>query len=326
MSGDSTVEYVVEVEEVTKRYGEFLAVDDLSFRVPSGVIYGVLGPNGAGKTTTLRMINDILLPDEGSIRLLGNLSPGPAAARRIGYLPEERGLYPKMKVGETLAFFGELRGLARREANRQAKDWLERLAITDWEQNQVQDLSKGMQQKVQFAASLIHDPELLILDEPWSGLDPINADVLKEVVLAQKAAGKTVLFSTHLMEQAEQICDYVCIIAKGKLAIEGVLADLKSEAATEGAVLLEFAPEADLETLEERLRAIDLLSAVKRSERRFDVSLASNRRSEELLSALLQQGLNVQRFECKQPSLHQIFVDRVGEQADTAVADRSRHA
>lgn len=315
----------VRVSHVTKRYGDFVAVGDLSFEVKTGLIYGILGPNGAGKTTTLRMINDILLPDEGKIELLGGLVPGAEAARRIGYLPEERGLYPKMKVSETLSFFGELRGLRRKDANRQCGIWLERLKIADWHNNRVQDLSKGMQQKVQFAAALIHDPELLILDEPWSGLDPINADVLRDVVMAQKEAGRTILFSTHLMEQAEKICDSVCIIARGKKAIEGNLESIKREAAAEGMVSLGFASDAAQERARLGVLAGDLVDNCKIYKDGLEVQLKKGHQPAELMAALVQADVEVRRFEHKQPTLHQIFVDRVGEQPGTK-AERSTGA
>ncbi len=316
----------VRVSRVTKQYGDFVAVGDLSFEVQRGIIYGILGPNGAGKTTTLRMLNDILLPDSGEIRLLDNLAPGAEAARRIGYLPEERGLYPKMKVGDTLVFFAELRGLRRRDALRQSGLWLERLKIADWHDNKVQDLSKGMQQKVQFASALIHDPELLILDEPWSGLDPINADVLRDVVLAQKEAGRTILFSTHLMEQAEKICDSVCIIARGRKAIEGDLEELKRSAAAEGMIVLAFASEADEARAREGVLRADFLETFRPCKEGLEVQLQRGHKPAELMAALVEARIDVSRFEHKQPSLHQIFVDKVGEQADTAMSGRSSEA
>jgi ABC-2 type transport system ATP-binding protein len=318
---------VLELDGVTKRYGSFVAVEELSFRVPRGIIYGILGPNGAGKTTTLRMINDILVPDEGRIRLFGDLAPGSRAARRIGYLPEERGLYPKMKVAETLAFFGELRGLSRKESAHRAGEWLARLGVEDWGGNRVQDLSKGMQQKVQFAASLIHDPELLILDEPWSGLDPINADVLKEIVVGQKEAGKSILFSTHLMEQAEQICDYVCIIAHGRKAVDGKLEEIKRESAAVGLVSVAFESEADGQRARDTVLAdMSLVEQVTPRRDALQIQVADGRDPDELLRALAEAGLGIQRFERLRPSLHQIFVDRVGAQADARTANRRSHA
>jgi len=316
-------DFSVRVSNVTKQYGDFVAVGDLSFDVPTGSIYGILGPNGAGKTTTLRMLNDILKPDTGKIELLDGLAPGSEAAKRIGYLPEERGLYPKMKVAEVLRFLGELRGLGRKQAAKQASSWLERLKISDWRDNKVQDLSKGMQQKVQFAAALIHDPEVLILDEPWSGLDPINASVLKETVLAQKEAGRTILFSTHLMEQAEQICDYVCIIAQGRKAVEGKLADLKQEASMDDAIKLRFTEAKDEERIQSGSLADEYFSSAEATSEGLVLKLKSGKSSPELLSALIEGEYGISSFERMEPTLHQIFVDRVGAQADNLVAPRS---
>ena len=303
---------------VTKRYGDFVAVGDLSLEVPAGMIYGVLGPNGAGKTTTLRMVNDILGPDEGEIRLFGDLPPGRAAARRIGYLPEERGLYPKMKVVEALRFFGELRGLSGREAGVRAGRWLERLELGSWAQRKVQDLSKGMQQKVQFAAALLHEPDLLILDEPWSGLDPINAEVLREIVLEQRAAGRTILFSTHLMEQAEKICDFVCLIVRGRKVLEGPLDRIKREAAGDRLVALAFVDASVEARAREGVLADRALVAAVRDRRGYiEVELAGEGQAaaDRLLAQLVGQGTALRRFELVEPSLHQIFVDKVGAEA-----------
>lgn len=331
--------YALRLAGVSKRYGDHVAVADLDFEVPRGVIYGVLGPNGAGKSTTLRMINDILAPDEGDIRLLGGLRPGPQAAERIGYLPEERGLYPKMQVLDTLQFFGELRGLSGRDARRRGAAWLERLDIADWHGNRVQDLSKGMQQKVQFATALLHEPELLILDEPWSGLDPINADVLRDIVREQKGAERTILFSTHLMEQAEQICDSVCIIARGKKVLEGELAAIKRRAAGGRLVTIGFAGSSMRARAESTVLADrELVDSCRRLDEdnpsaapdsrdpgdsgdsgdrggRLQVVLAPEVAPEALLASLVEAGVGVRHFELVAPSLHQIFVDQVGPRA-----------
>ena len=312
----SKSDHSVQVESVSKYYGDFAAVDDLSFEVPTGVVYGILGPNGAGKTTTLRMINNIILPDRGEITLLGNLRPGMQAATRIGYLPEERGLYPKMKVRQTLAFFGALRGLGGAAADKQADMWLARLQLSDWSGNSVQDLSKGMQQKVQFATALIHDPDLLILDEPWSGLDPINAEVLQDITQAQREAGKTILFSTHLMEQAESLCDHVCIMAKGCKAVEGRLDVLKKEAASEGLILLAFASEAVAERATSGVLSDPMVESVRADDAGLLVQLAPGEEPAKLLAALVAAQLDVRRFEVQEASLRQIFVARVGALAD----------
>jgi ABC-2 type transport system ATP-binding protein len=302
----------VEVRAVTKRYGDFVAVESLSFEVPRGVIYGVLGPNGAGKTTTLRMLNDILGPDEGKILLLGRLPPGREAARHIGYLPEERGLYPKMRVRDMLGFLAELRGLRRGEAGTRADAWLERLDLAGWADKRVQDLSKGMQQKVQFAGALIHEPELLILDEPWSGLDPLNADLLREVVLEQRSAGRTVLFSTHLMEQAEKICDAVCIIARGRKVLDGPLDQLKREAAAERLVAIAFAGEEDLAAADSVLSDAALVASVERRGAEVEAELVEPAGARALLERLVAAGAEIRRFERVEPTLHDIFVSRVG--------------
>lgn len=318
----------LEIEDVVKRFGNHVAVDGISFTVPRGVVYGVLGPNGAGKSTTLRMINDVVAPDSGRIQVLG-LAPGAAAARQIGYLPEERGLYPKMFVAEMVQFMGELRGLARAEAARRAARWLERLGLTRWAKNRVQDLSKGMQQKVQFATALIHDPELLILDEPWSGLDPINAEVLRSVVEEARAAGRTVLFSTHLMEQAEKVCDAVCIIARGKKVLDGNLAELRRAAAAHGRIALGFEDAAAKAKAQAGPLADPEIVAAVRAPAAADsqelvVELRSGVTSDALLAALLAAGGGLRRFEAVTPTLHQIFLDIVGDSA--AVAERRDEA
>ena len=315
------------VRGLVKAFGNHLAVSDISFEVPRGVVYGILGPNGAGKSTTLRMINDIFAPDAGTITVLDGLAPGPAAAQHIGYLPEERGLYPKMKVVEMIEFIGELRGLTRAEARRRAAAWLDRLGLAQWGKNKVQDLSKGMQQKVQFATALIHEPALVILDEPWSGLDPINAEVLREVVDEIRAAGRTVLFSTHQMEQAEKVVDSVCIIARGKKLLDGSLKDIKRQQAGDGLIALEVgdASRATAETL----LADRALVAEARAPRAevggdWELKLADGVTAQQLLGALVTAQIAVRRFEVVVPTLHQIFVDQVG--ASATVAERRPEA
>ena len=310
------------VTDVVKQFGNHRAVENVSLTVPRGIVYGILGPNGAGKSTLLRMVNDIIAPDSGTITILDGLKPGSDAARRIGYLPEERGLYPKMRVSEMIEFMGELRGLARPEARRRAATWLDLLGLKQWAGNKVQDLSKGMQQKVQFATALIHDPELVILDEPWSGLDPINAEVLRDTVDNLRTAGRTVIFSTHQMEQAEKICDEICIIARGKLLLEGKLRELKRAWAAEGLVALDFVDDAA------RAAAAPVLAdrsivAEKRAGRAgesgdCEVKLAVGADPARLLATLVSAGITPRRFEVVTPTLHQIFVERVGDKASVA--------
>jgi len=310
------------VRGLVKSFGNHRAVDDISFEVPRGVVYGILGPNGAGKSTTLRMINDIFAPDAGEIVVLDGYRPGSEVAARIGYLPEERGLYPKMKVGEMVEFIGELRGLARGEARRRSAAWLDRLGLAQWAKNKVQDLSKGMQQKVQFATALIHEPELVILDEPWSGLDPINAEVLREVVEDVRRSGRTVMFSTHQMEQAEKIVDHVCIIARGKKLLDGSLRDIKRREAADRVISLGFA-DAAARAAGDAVLADRALIAELRPPRAGDVAdcevkLADAASSQALLAALVGAGAALRRFEVVTPTLHQIFVDRVGGSAAIA--------
>jgi ABC-2 type transport system ATP-binding protein len=318
------VTYALVVDDITKKFGNHVAVEHVSFSVPKGIVYGILGPNGAGKSTTLRMITDIIAPDGGKITILDGLSPGTQSAAHIGYLPEERGLYPKMKVAEMIEFMGELRGLSRAEAKKRAAKWLERLGLQAWAKNKVQDLSKGMQQKVQFATALIHEPALLILDEPWSGLDPINAEVLRDVVDEIRQEGRTVIFSTHGMEQAEKVCDAVCIIARGKKVLEGKLREIKRASAMEGLIALEFANDA----AKAAARAVIDDKALVAEERPplagdpadIEVKLANGVEPQQLLAAFVGANVSLRRFEIVTPTLHQIFVDKVGEEA--AVADR----
>lgn len=313
------------VHGIVKKFGNHHAVDHISFEIPRGCIYGILGPNGAGKSTTLRMINDIIAPDAGEITILDGMKPGSDASRHIGYLPEERGLYRKMHVLDMIIFMGELRGLKHREAKARATKWLERLGLGQWAKNKVQDLSKGMAQKVQFATALIHEPELLILDEPWSGLDPINAEVLREIVEEIRGQGRTVLFSTHGMEQAEKICDQVCIIARGKKVLDGKLKDIKRESAAEGVVALAFSDEASKERaagpLEDKRLVIDLRAPRPGEHADCEVILAEGVKPQQLLATLLNHDVSLRLFEIVVPTLHQIFVHKVGG-AEAAVAER----
>ena len=319
MRSDGTL--AVAVRGITKRYRNHVAVSELSFSVPEGVIYGFLGPNGAGKTTTLRMLNDIIAPDEGHITILGRFKPGYESFSAIGYLPEERGIYPKMRVRDALRFFGEIRGLRARDAKARALEWLERLELGKWADNRVQDLSKGMQQKVQFASTLLHDPAVLILDEPWSGLDPLNAEVLRTFVLEQKREGKTILFSTHMMSQAEELCDRVCIIAGGRKLVEGTLPQIRKDAADGRRVAIRFADQDSASKAGEHLLADSArFSSVSRHGASFDIELASDTGSQELLADLVAARLPVQHFEIVSPTLHQVFVSKVGEQGVTAAS------
>src|SRR5438876_3857962 len=218
---------ILVLDGVTKRFAGHTAVDSLSLAIPPGVIYGRLGRNGAGKTTTIRMILDIIRPDAGSVRLFSETGRARDHSARVGYLPEERGLYRKMRVVDVLVFLAEMKGIERRVARARALAWLERLGLGPWRLRRIDELSKGMQQKVQFISTLLHEPALVVLDEPFAGLDPVNTQVLKDTVLELRRRGVTILFSTHIMEQAEKLCDELCIIARGRRLVEGAVSDIK---------------------------------------------------------------------------------------------------
>ena len=301
----------VRLESVTKTFGGHVAVDDLSLRVPAGSIYGFIGPNGSGKTTTLRMIMRILHPDRGEIRVLEDAGLG-AASDRVGYLPEERGLYKKMQVRRLLRFLAELKGVTPRVADARITEWMERLGLRtaekDWGLAKVDDLSRGMQQKVQFIGTLLHDPELVVLDEPFSGLDPINAQALKDTVVELRRSGKTVIFSTHLMDNAERLCDAVCIISRGEKVLDGQLSEVKKGYAGGHVALAVESGDGVSEILGDRR----LVKRVDDSHRFFEIELADGGDAQELLRRIVQSGARIQRFELVQPSLHQIFLERVG--------------
>ncbi len=300
-------EFAVRISGVTKTFGTHTAVSDFSLDIPQGSIVGLLGPNGSGKTTTIRMIMAILLPDSGTLELFG-APPNAASRNRVGYLPEERGVYEKMKVLEQLVFFGELRGLARDQAHRRAERWLERLRLSDWSRKKIRELSKGMQQKVQFIGTVLHDPDMLILDEPFSGLDPINQDVLEAIVREERDRGKTILFSTHLMEQAERLCERVCLISKARKVLDGDLKNLKRRERS-GAVAVEF--EGD-----DRWLARLGIRDIEKVDDAFHLPVTHQEDHDRILAAAVGAGVALRRFEVLEPSLHEIFVRHAGGNGD----------
>jgi len=301
----ATTDAVV-LERVTKRYDSLSAVGHLSLHIRQGALFGLLGPNGAGKTTTLRMLMRILIPDEGSIQVLGEpLSE--QAQDRIGYLPEERGLYPRMQVRKLLVFLGALKGLPEREANRRARDWLERLQLADWSEKKVIDLSKGMQQKVQFIAAVIHRPPLLILDEPFTGLDPINAVVLKDIMLELREQGSTIILSTHRMEQVEMMCDSICLINQGQNILQGELQAIKKSYG-KNTVRIECSDDgAFLKQVPTLIQSVNHFGAV------IEAKLHPGSDPQEVLKAAVEGGVRVTRFELMEPSLNDIFIERVSD-------------
>ena len=310
------------LEQVSKHFSGHTAVDRLDLSIPPGTIHGLLGPNGAGKSTTLRMIMNILLRDGGQLRVLGrDPERDRHVLQRVGYLPEERGLYKRMKVLEVVVFFGRLKGLSRKEATRAGREWLERLGLEEWTDDRLESLSKGMQQKVQFITTLLHDPEVLILDEPQSGLDPVNQEVLAETIRSAKAAGRTVVLSTHNMAQAEQLCDAVTLIADGRVVLEGPVATLRKEHRSDRFELSFDAPEAAATFLEHSA----LVETARRHDSTWDVELTPGRTGRDLLRAALDTGLTPDRFEHVEPTLHEIFLTHVGAGARHAERREARH-
>jgi ABC-2 type transport system ATP-binding protein len=300
----------VEIENATKRFGDVVAVDELSLTVPEGSIYGFIGPNGSGKTTTLRTILRILYPDAGQIRVLGAESAG-AANDRVGYLPEERGLYKKMKVIELLQFLAALKG--QRDGKSEAKRWLDELGLGDWGNKKVETLSKGMSQKVQFIAAVIARPELLILDEPFAGLDPVNADVIKRAVLDLRERGTTIIFSTHDMEVAEKMCDYICMIYKGRKVIDGTLEAIQDDYG-QGVVRLRLENSKGNAVDLARIPEVEHVNDFGQIQ---ELRLKNLADTQSLLATLMDIG-TVRHFEIARPSLRDIFVRIAGSEAEEA--------
>jgi ABC-2 type transport system ATP-binding protein len=296
----------VVIDHVSKSFGQHLAVDDLCVDVPGGSVYGFIGPNGSGKTTTLRMIMRILHPDRGHIRVLGEEKLG-AATDRVGYLPEERGLYKQMKVRDLLRFYGELKGF--RNSRAAIDDWLQRLGLLDWGEKKVQTLSKGMAQKVQFIATVIARPELVLLDEPFSGLDPVNVEALRAAILDLRRGGTTVIFSTHDMSVAEKMCDFIFMIYRGKKVLDGTLSSIQQQFGQDTVRVRLEGNGAPLTDLPGVMKVTDF---GRWQELRLQDGVDVN----ELLAALMRRG-RVHHFELAHPSLHDIFVRKARpEEAD----------
>jgi ABC-2 type transport system ATP-binding protein len=295
----------VVLERVTKRFDSVTAVSGLSLRVRQGAVFGLLGPNGAGKTTTLRMIMRVLIPDEGSIQVLGQ-----AASDRtqdlIGYLPEERGLYPRMKVREVLVFLAALKGLSEAESTRRVRQWLERLELADWAEKKIIDLSKGMQQKAQFIAAVIHQPPLLILDEPFTGLDPVNAGLIKDLMLELRDQGSTIILSTHRMEQVEMMCDTICLINKGQSVLDGDLRAIK-QSYGKNTLRIEYSGDGSFLDQPTLVASVNHFGAV------VEAKLRPGADPQEILKAALERGVRISRFELVEPPLNDIFIEKVSE-------------
>lgn len=293
---------VLSLKNVTKSFGDLFAVKDLSFSIPSGNMYGLLGPNGAGKTTTIRMIMDIILPDSGEIEILGKRSLS-EIRDHIGYLPEERGLYRKMKVGELLLFFAKAKGMRKNEALKKIDTWLDRLDLSEWKEKKVEELSRGMQQKLQFIMTVFHEPHLIILDEPFTGLDPVNVNLLKEIMLEFQKNGTTVILSTHLMDQVEKLCDSICLIHKGQKVLEGSLAQVKKQYGRNN-IVIEYDGSANF------LQDSSLVNRYDDYGNYVEIHPAEGTDPQEILRRVVQE-VNVSRYEIVEPSLNDIFIQTV---------------
>ncbi|MFZ1888689.1 MAG: ATP-binding cassette domain-containing protein [Candidatus Binataceae bacterium] len=293
----------VELERARKCYDGLVAVESLSLSISGGEIFGLLGPNGAGKTSTIRMMIGITRPDSGAVRVFGN-PVARATLSRVGYLPEERGLYRRMTVRDNLSFLGQLAGLTAAQALERGRAWTVRLELEDWFERRVEELSKGMQQKIQFVAALIHDPEFIVMDEPFGGLDPVNADELKEILLELKAQGRTIVLSTHRMDQAEKLCDAICLINGGRAILQGNLREIKSQYG-ERFVQIDYAGANGL------LAGHPMVEARRDFGNHLEVKLRAGADPQELLHAAAASA-RISRFELMEPSLEEIFIDRVG--------------
>jgi len=295
----------VSLENVTKRYDSFDAVSSLTMGIKEGAVFGLLGPNGAGKTTTLRMIVRILIPDEGSVQVLGR----PLSERTqelIGYLPEERGLYRHMRLLEILRFLGALKGLPEAEAERRARIWLERLGLGDRINDEIHNLSRGMQQKIQFIAAVIHRPPLVILDEPFTGLDPVNAALIKDVMLELRQQGATIILSTHRMEQVEQMCDSICLMNKGQKLLDGDLKAIKRSYGN-NTVRMEFVGDPAFLQLPHVIERTNSFGEM------VDITLRPGGDAQQILKSAVERGVQVRRFELIEPPLNDIFIQKISE-------------
>ena len=297
--------FVLEVKELTKSFGTIKAVDHVSFTVPEGSVFGLIGRNGAGKTTTIRMMMNIYLPDSGEVILRGT-KIGQEFKDKAGYLPEERGLYKKMKIWDTLLYFAELKGKTGREIEKKANYYLKKFDLIDRKNSKLEDLSKGNQQKIQFITTILHDPEFLILDEPFSGLDPINTDILKEIILELKSKGKIIILSTHLMDFAERLCDHIALIDKGKLILHGSLNEIKTRYAKKN---IQITCEEDIMFLKDT----GVAESVIDNGNEKSIKLKDGGDPQELLRQLVQRDIKIKKYAADEISLHEIFIEATGD-------------
>lgn len=298
--------YALEVKNLTKTFDKLIAVDNASFEVPEGSIFGLIGRNGAGKTTTIRMMMNIYLPDSGEVVLRG-VKVGQDFKNQVGYLPEERGLYKKMKVIDILYYFAELKGKSGRVLHKKADEYLKRFELYDRRLSKIEDLSKGNQQKVQFIATILHDPEFIILDEPFSGLDPINTNLLKEIILEMKQRGKVIIFSTHLMDFAEKMCDHIVMIDHGKIILKGALSQIKSKYAQRN---ISLTYDGDISFL----KSDSMVEKISDYGNTTGIRLKDANQSQQLLRMLLDRNITVKKFDANDISLQEIFIELAGRE------------
>ena len=301
---------ILEVKNVSKQFGDYTALNNVTFTIPEGSIYGLLGPNGAGKTTLIRIINQITMPDSGEVFLDGKKLK-PSDIQHIGYMPEERGLYKTMKVGEQCLYLAQLKGLSKQEANKQLKYWFEKLEIEGWWNKKIQELSKGMAQKIQFVVTVLHKPKLLILDEPFSGFDPVNANLIKDEIIELNKQGTSIIFSTHRMESVEEMCDYIALIHKSNKLIEGKLADVKKEYRTNTFEVGIISPNVEglMFDLTQKFKVETTSFKSLNDDIKLNIQLGEYH-SNEFLNVLTKNG-QVTHFVEKIPSVNDIFIQTV---------------
>lgn len=294
---------ILELHHLKKYFATQKAVDDISFSIAQGSIFGLLGPNGAGKTTLLRMITGIFFPDEGEIILDGKKFDPSADIVKIGYMPEERGLYKKMKIGDQILYLAQLKGLSINDAKQKIKFWFERLEMQSWWNKKVEDLSKGMSQKLQFVATVLHEPKLIILDEPFSGLDPVNANLIKDEIYGLAQRGSTIIFSTHRMEQVEEICDHIVLVNLGKKILDGSVQNIKNEFKENKYKLQLSGVPSHIET--------NVFGVIDEKANNFTVKINEGFKSNDVLKYFIDRNINVEAFNEILPSLNEIFIQLV---------------
>jgi ABC-2 type transport system ATP-binding protein len=295
---------ILKADSLFKKFGNTFAVNNVSLSVDEGRIFGMLGPNGAGKTTTIRMITNIIYPDSGEIMIMGEKLT-PKLQDKIGYLPEERGLYKKIKVIEQLEYFGQLKGLSKKEANHNAKKWLEKIGASGWDNKKIEELSKGMAQKIQFVSTVLHNPPFMIFDEPFSGFDPINTELIKNIMLEMKSEGKTIILSTHQMYQVEQICDEILMIDQGKVVLSGALRDVKKNYG-KNHLVIEYYGNSDF------LQQISKEKILDYSNNRVELKIDNYEEAQEILKMAMTDN-QITKFSVEEPSLNEIFIEIVSK-------------